>query len=135
MARIDNVKRITVEDVSDEAKEAVGAVANYYNYFAEQVTNVLNGEVDFENLNRTLLTLELTLDSNNLPITTTRFGGDVGLKGINVIRVDNLTNAAIFPSGSPFITFTSSGDGFYQIQHVAGLAALGNYRLVFELIY
>lgn len=135
MPRIDNVKRITPEEVSEESREAVEAVAQYYNYFAEQVTNALNGNLDFSNLKRALLTLEVTLNANGQPVTVTKFAGNIGLKGINVIRADNLVNAAVFPSSAPFVTFGASGDGFYTVLHIAGLATLTKYRLVLELIY
>ncbi len=135
MPKIDNVKRISAEEVSEESREAVEAVAQYYNYFAEQVTNVLNGGIDFDNLKRTLLTMEVTLNSNNQPVTSTKFAGSVGLKGTNIIRADNLVNAAVYPTNAPFITFGASGDGFYTILHITGLAPLTKYRIVFELIY
>jgi hypothetical protein len=135
MPKIDNVKRISPEEVGEESREAVEAVAQYYNYFAEQVTNALNGNLDFDNLKRSLLNIEVTLTTTNQPVTVTKFAGNVGLRGINVIRADNLTNAAVFPSSAPFITFGASGDGFYTILHITGLATLTKYRLVLELIY
>lgn len=135
MPKIDNVKRISPEEVGEESREAVEAVAQYYNYFAEQVTNALNGNLDFDNLKRSLLTIEVTLNTNGVPISVTKFAGNIGLKGINVIRADNLVNAAVYPTSGPFITFGASGDGFYTILHITGLATLTKYRIVLELIY
>lgn len=135
MSLIDNVKRINVEEFKDEDKEVAGRIAEYYNYFAEQVTNTINGNLDFDNLNRALVTINVTINSSGIPQSPTQFTSNTGLQGTKVIRADNLTNSASYPLGSPFITWSTSGNGTYTIQHITGLQPLSRYRIVIELVF
>jgi hypothetical protein len=135
MPLIDNPQRITPDGFEDDDKAVIEGIGVYYNTFVEQVTNVLNGKIDYDNLNRKLTTLELTVSSSGLPLQTTRFSSDVGLVGISVIKVTNLTNLVIYPTGNPLISFTASGTGVYTVNHVTGLPSGSEFRLVMELIY
>jgi len=135
MPQIDNVKRINVEDFPSKDRETVERIANNYNFFAEQVTNVLNGQVDFDNLNRSLVELDVTTNTNGVPINTTKFSAEVGLIGTKVIRADNLTNKINFVTGAPFIVFSASGSGTYTIEKITGLIANNKYRIAIELIF
>jgi len=135
MPRIDNVKRITVEDFPEEDRETVERIANNYNFFAEQVTNVLNGNIDFDNLNRSLVTIGLTVNTAGTPTIVTRFTAPRGLKGTKVVRADNLTSPTAGVTGAPFITFGSNGQGTYTLTQVRGLIPNNQYNLVVELIF
>ena len=135
MPFIDSVKRINVEEFKDEDKEVAERIGNVYNYFAEQVTNTINGRLDFENLDRNLVQLNVIVDANGLPVTQTRFSSNIGVTGTNIVRADNLTNSTSYPSSAPFITYTASGDGFYTVNHITGLVPNNRYRLVVELLF
>lgn len=135
MPRIDNVKRLNADDFPVDSQETVARIAEIYNFFAEQVTNTLNGEIDFDNLNRAFLQLDVNVDSNGNPVNATRFSNNVGLLGIKVINAVNLTNRVIYPTGTPFISFTASGTGVYTINNITNLKANNNYRLSLELIF
>lgn len=135
MALIDTVKRITVEEFKDEDREVAERIGNVYNYFAEQVTNAINGNLDFENMNRAILEIETIVDTNGNPLQLTRFNTQVGLKGTQVLRAVNTTNAANYVTGQPFISFTSEGTGSYTINNIKGLNPGENYRLVIELVF
>lgn len=135
MAEIDNVRRINAGDFKEEDRDTVSMIAETYNYFAEQVTNTLNGRVDVANLNRDLIELEIAVGSNGVPLQTSRFSANTGAIGTNIIRADNITNSVNYPDAGPLITFTTSGNGIYTIQHITGLPANNNFRLVFEIIY
>jgi len=85
MPFIDTVKRITTDEFKPEDREVAERIGNIYNYFAEQVTNVLNGNVDFANLQRALITIDVVVDSNGNPLQSTQFNNSIGLSGINSI--------------------------------------------------
>lgn len=135
MPQIDNVKRINVEDFPSKDRETVERIANNYNFFAEQVTNVLNGNVDFDNLRRSTVTLELTANANGIPLATTKFSATTGLVGTNVISATNLTNRINFVDGAPFVVFSASGSGAYTIDKITGLVPNNRYRVILELIF
>lgn len=135
MPTIDTVKRITVDEFKDEDREVAERIGNIYNYFAEQVTNAINGELDFENLKRSLLRIDVTVDATGNPVQTVRFVNNVGLIGTKVINAENLTNRVNYVTATPFISFSSSGDGTYTIDNIKGLNANENYRLTVELIF
>jgi hypothetical protein len=128
MALIDTPKRIKVDDFPKEMRPAMERLGNVYNFFAEQVTNVINGNIDFENMNRSLVTISVTVGSNGVPLNTTRFTADTGIIGINVI------NSSANVTSTPFIRFTPDGTGVYTINQVTGLVANTEYSLTVELI-
>jgi len=135
MPRIDNTNRLNAEDFPNESRELVDRLAVTYNFFVEQVTNVLNGSVDFDNLNRNLTVLEFEVGAENQPLNSIRFSANPGLQGTNIIRVDNLTNSAIYPVTAPFLSFTTNGNGVYTINNITGLQQGNKYRVVIELIF
>lgn len=135
MPRIDNTNRLNAEDFPEEYREMVERLAIPYNFFVEQVTNVINGSLDFENLDRNLIQIELDMGENGNPVSTAKFSAERGVQGTNIIRVDNLTNTANYPNTAPFLSFTTNGSGLYTINNITGLEAGNRYRLVIELIF
>jgi hypothetical protein len=135
MPTIDTVKRITTEEFKSEDREIAERIGNIYNYFAEQVTNVLNGNVDLENLTKERITIELSVGTNGVPLQTTKFSSKTGLVGTNVINTVNTTNRVNFLDSKPNISFTSQGTGIYSIDHVTGLNPGENYTLTIDLLF
>lgn len=135
MPRIDNIQRIKVEDFDREQQEVVEKIAIIYNYFAENVSNVINGELDYDNTKNQIIDIEVTVDTNGIPSVSTKFTSRPGLQGTNVVRADNLTNASGYPTSAPFIVYTANGGGVYTINKVTGLVANQKYRLKTELIF
>ncbi len=135
MPFIDTVKRITTEEFKPEDREVAERIGNVYNFFAEQVTNVLNGNIDSENLGRPILSLEISTDSTGKPTQKTQFTSKVGLKGISIIKAVNLTNEVNYLNSHPFISYTANGAGVYEIKNLTGLIASQKYQITFELIF
>lgn len=134
MPRIDSVKRINYQDFREEDRETVQKLSEILNFFMEDVVNAMNGNLDFDNLNRELITFEVTVDSNGVPITNNRFSSELNIIGTKVIRADNLVNSAQSVESTPFLTYRNSGTGIYTITNITGLQANTKYRLVIELI-
>lgn len=135
MPLLDTVKRITTEEFKPEDREIAERIGNIYNYFAEQVTNIINGNIDFDNLQRDLITIEITVDSNGSPTQKTQFSNSVGLQGTKVIKATNLTNSVNYLQSSPFITFSALGTGLYTIDNIKGLNPNEKYSLTIELVF
>jgi hypothetical protein len=134
MAILDSIKRINYQDFKEEDRETIHKLAETLNFFMEDVVNNMNGGIDFDNLNRELLTFEITVDENGIPITNNRFSSALSIVGTKVIRADNLVNSAQSVTTSPFITYRNSGTGIYTITNVTGLQVNTKYRLIIELI-
>lgn len=132
---MDTVKRLNADEFKDDDKETVQRIAELYNYFAEQTTNIINGNIDFDNMNRELRQIDVVVDANGTPNITTQFSATVGMRGTNVLRVVNLTNTGTYPTGNPLISFTASGSGLYTIDNITGLVAGNEFRLTFELVF
>lgn len=135
MARLNNVQRIIIEDFQDEDRETVSKLANILNYFMTQVTDIVNGRLDYENINKETVTIDVTVDSTGKPIQTTNFSSQQGLLGSTVIRAQNLTNSAVFPLGQPFVSFAPIQSTLYRVNNITGLQPNNKYRLTLEVTY
>ena len=135
MPKIDTVKRITTDEFSDEDQEVAERIGNIYNYFAEQVTNVLNGGIDSENTGRPIIQLSAVVDANGTPVRQIKFTSNAGLKGIKVINAVNRTNRVNYVENHPFISFLSQGTGVYTIENIKGLITAQDYLLTLELVF
>lgn len=134
MARLDSVRRINYQDYPEEDQETVEKLSVILNFFMEDVVNAINGNLDFENMNRELITLTVTVGTNGVPIAETRFASSLDIAGLKVIRADNLSNTTGFVSNAPFITYRNSGTGIYTVTNITGLTAGQSFRLVIEAI-
>lgn len=136
MALIDNVQRIKVEDFPREQQEIIARLAETYNFFAENVVNVVNGQLSYENLaNKAIVTINVIVDSNGNPLQDTSFAANVGLAGTSIIRAINTTNPLGYPTQAPFLTYSARGGGIYDVQQITGLIAGNNYTLTVELTF
>ena len=135
MPSIDTVKRIIADEFKAEDREVAERIGNIYNYFAEQVTNVLNGNVDYENLKQNIMQLTVSVNSAGNHVKKTQFSANIGLRGTSVVNALNLVNSANYLNGQPFITWSTNGAGIYTINNITGLRPNEEYRLTIELKY
>ena len=135
MARLNNVQRIIIEDFQEEDRATVEKLANILNYFMTQTTDIINGRLDYENINKQLVTIDVTVDANGTPIQATNFAAQAGLRGGQVLRAENLTNRAVFPLSQPFVSFTPVQSGLYKVNNITGLQPGNKYRLTYEVTY
>lgn len=128
--KLNNIKRIIKEDFAKDDREFVDKLSFVLNPFLEQIANIFNKNIDFDNLNQEVITFTVDLDTNGLPKTQTqvKITLKTRIKGLVVINALNLTNDGTFPSGCPFITYSISGD-LLTVQHVTGLPANKRYNL------
>lgn len=110
--RLSLARRITAENVPPEMQSVMENLAVIMNPFIEDVTTILNGRVDFDNLAFPIRQFEIMVDKNGKPV----FGDmDLGfnIRGHDVINVQNANNTNMIPevTGKPFILFTQSNGG------------------------
>lgn len=129
--RLYNTTKIVASDYPEETQETMDQFGEIYNLFVDEVETILNKNIDFENLNQELITIDIQVDESGKPIS----GGRVNVankpqpQGFQVIRAVNLTNQAKYAKSQPFISYAPLGTGITTILNVTGLEANDKYRL------
>jgi hypothetical protein len=132
--KMQGVKRITVEEFKDSEKDLVGKLSFILNNFMEQVTNVLNKNVDFDNLNREVINFNTVVTTGGVPKNPLqiRISLKTKLKGFNVIKTDNLQDNTPL-SGAPFLAYSINGD-LVTVTQVLGLPVDKKFSITVEAI-
>lgn len=127
--------RIRAEDFKPEEQEMIGKLSGTISNFLDEVYRALNKGIDFENLNRQVVDLDVTIDSsgrlvNSSPIKNLTSGR---LKGLHVINAINLNNPGVYPTTAPFVSWSITNN-LINILNVTGLQINSQYRLTLELM-
>jgi hypothetical protein len=135
MPKLSDIRRIIPEDFDAEQQELVEGIAGSYNEFADEVYGVINGQLDFENLARAKVSLEITFDATGKPINSSSIS--VNLASVSMIhigKVQNVTNASARLTQLPYIDWSFQGGGIIKINYGVGFTAGNKYRLTLEII-
>lgn len=126
-----NVTQIRAEDYEAEMQQTIEKLGNILNPFMQQVQELTDGRLDFENSVNTIKTVEITVDSSGVPILGNKVQtGKSSIRGFQVVNAVNLTNNAITATSQPFIAkYTSLGGGLVEINKITGLPENNNFRL------
>ena len=129
--KLSNTRQIRAEDYDDEYTDLITQLGSVLNSFMQEVVELTDGRIDFENLNQNIKTFDITVDSSGVPIQTPfKVGlGKTGVRGIQVINTYNLTNSTGYPTSQPYINFTPIGGDLIRIQSVTGLLPNQKYQL------
>lgn len=130
MARIPDLKRVTVEDFSQEDRPLVKKLAFIINSFHEQVRSALNKNIDFENLNQEIKTINFTTGDNGQPLNTLNFKSLLSSRvtGMLVVRSIITSNNTAFQAVKPEISWSQDA-GLVSITFIGGLAPNTSYQL------
>jgi len=124
--------KIDPSNFPDDAQETASTLASIYNPMIDALDQILNGKVDFENLNQILFQIDVVVDAAGKPSIGNKInlGSDKAQpSGMQVIRAQNITNAATYPTSQPFISYTPAGSGLVNFNNISGLQANNKYRL------
>lgn len=135
MSKIQIPPKIRTEDFPAEMAETISKLGSIYNNFVDQVTQVINGGIDYTNLKRQVVSLDININAAGVLVSPPNIKYTLGgkIQGINVLSATNLVNSSIYPIAQPFVSFTINGE-FVVVLNVAGLQNGSQYRLVIELI-
>ncbi len=130
MARPPDLRRIQKEDFEEEIQETIDKLAFPLNNFMEQTRSALDGNLDFNNLNQEIITVDVMVDSNGKPTMTTKYksGLNTNVVGHNCINAINLTSSTTYPTSSPFISYAQNAN-LVTLLNISGLQANNKYRL------
>jgi len=145
MAELDNIRRIIVEDYDKKDAETVGKLAGVLNHHMEQVHNAFSNRIDFKNLNQELVTFTAVVNgsgelvrsvSDTTLISSPQFSTEIVSRpvGLQVIRAINQTDSTVYPTGTPFVSFSVVEDGLMKINRISGLPAANKFFLRFLII-
>jgi hypothetical protein len=130
--KLPNFKRILSTDFQDEYKGLVNKLAVSINDGLESVYNALNKRLTLkDNIQCTVKSVQISVNSNGIPSTTTTFQVDVPntkVEGCMVISAINQTNPGTYPTAGVFVSFTQLENNI-RIDHVTGLQANASYSL------
>lgn len=137
MAKIQAPKRIRAEDFASDERSLIGKLGFIVNSFMDDVYNALNNNLDFNNLNRQIVTIGVRMGAgspvpllNSPQIKHTLRGKPVG---INCIKAQNINSPSTYPENAPYISFTFN-ENIITVLNVSGLQANSEYSLTLEII-
>jgi len=130
MKKLNNVRRINSQDFDPEMQDTIEKLSYILNSFMQEVVDLSNKNIDFENLNQNLVTINIEVDSLGKPIGVNRINvGKNNPKGMLVIRAINTSNNANISSEAPFIYFSPNGTNLVVIDKIVGLIPNNTYNL------
>lgn len=132
--QISNTRRIVVEDFDKKDRELVQKIATIYNQFAEEVTELTQGNIGIDNLNRSIVKVDLMVDAagkaNVAQINTLTNG----YSGHRIIDVQNLSDSTVPVVSAPWLVCSYNGAGAVKVNKFIGLVAGKKLRVVIEFI-
>ena len=132
--KISNVRRIIVEDYQEEDRETVGKLATVINSFMDEVTTLSRNKVDYDNLARTLIILDIVTDADGNPKNLAQINTKLTtFSGKQIIDVQSLQGGANVVS-APYLDCTWQGNGLVRVNKIYGLPANKKIRLSIEFI-
>lgn len=135
MGKMQIPQKLRSEDFKSDQQDLINKIAGIVNQPFEEIYNILSNNVDFINLNRQIVQVNVTIDKNGKIASAPQI--KVTLKsrviGTNVINQINLNDPGVYPTFGVNINFSTSGQ-ILTILNVAGLQASSQYQLTLELI-
>lgn len=131
--KLGNFKRIITKDFQPDDQDLVELLGRQLNDGIEQLYFAVGGKLTFaDNFAATVKEVEVTVGATGIPINRTSIvlSNNSVVVGTLVLSVVNKTNAATFPTGTPFISFTQNGTSLF-IDNITGLQANNRYLIKF----
>jgi hypothetical protein len=131
--KLPNFKRLNKADFDQQLGDLVDTLSASLNIGIENLYTALNNRLSLaDNFLCSVKDVQVTVNSSGTPIGTTTFTIDskiTNLKGLQIIKVDNVNTPTSYAPGAVSIngyTITSNG---VQLLNVAGLSANTLYQL------
>jgi uncharacterized protein YuzE len=135
MGKLQIPKKIRIEDFASDYKELIEKISFVFNPFTDEVYQALNGNIDTSNLNRQIVDVSVQIDGSGKVVGQPQIKTTVSgkISGIVVINATNLVNPTTYPTNTPFVSYTTSGN-ILTILNITGLQNNSQYKLVLEII-
>lgn len=126
----DNINYIKSEAFPEENQELIAVLGPILNGFMQEVYDLANKRIDFDNKVENLISFSITVDANGKILGNNRINvGKVADKGTSVTRAVNITNPSIFPTSQPFINYENTEiTNVIKITNISGIKS-GTYNI------
>lgn len=132
--QLSNVRRIIVEDYKEDDRDTVAKLATVLNSFMEEVVSLSRKNVSFDNLNRSLVVIDLTVGSDGTPKGLDKLNTQLKTySGNKIINVQSL-QGGVNVTSAPFLDCSPLGNGLVRINKFHGLPANKKLRISIEFI-
>lgn len=126
-------KRLNKQDYKENDRDLVDRLSVSLNIGIETLYQLANKRISLaDNIQAVIRTFEIRVNADGIPVSgTTNLSVGTTLTsivGVTVLRAQNTENSTIYPTGSPFISFTQNGNSI-DINHIAGLPANNTFQL------
>jgi len=128
--KINNVTEIRPDDFPDDDRETIGQLAEILNPFMQQVQEVMDERIDFDNRVERLLQVDMTVGSTGIPVLNSKITtGKSRVNGFQVINTYNLDKPNIHPTEQPYIVYNPLSGGLVEVIKITNLPANNKIRL------
>lgn len=136
MSKIEVPRQIRTEDFPTEYQGLVAKLSMLLTPFMNSVYYVLDGRVDYVNLNRQIISVRVITDAagnmTNPPVI--QISDKINkVSGVVVLSANNLINPNTYLTSAPFVHFRQF-EKKVSIQYITGLAPNTEYSFTFEVI-
>ena len=133
MSKIQIPSKIRAENFQEDDRAVASGIGSIYNQFVDQLYFLLNGNLDDDNLKQQNVSVSVTIDTAGKVVNTPSVGFRLGrLNGVMCIKAQCINNPALFPTSTPFVSYSLDGDSFV-ITNISGLQANTQWNLTLRL--
>lgn len=113
MANLPSFRRIITQDYDPKYQDLVDTLSVSLNQGIEVLYSLLNGGLTLrDNFASTIKEVDIEVDANGKPKTKTiiKKTSSERVEGLWVLRVQNITNSNVYPTGTPLFSYTETTD-------------------------
>ena len=129
--KLQNYRRLLKTDFSQDDQKLIEQIGESVNPGIEILYQALNKRLTIgDNLQATERDVEVRVNASGNPINSTFANSDFNspVRNVFVGKVENLTNSSVYPTASPFISWSNTTSGI-QINNITGLPTGNTFRL------
>jgi len=132
--QLSNVRRIIVEDFPEENRTTMEKLAQVMNPFMDEVVTLSRNKVDYDNLNRSLIILDMQVDAAGIPKGVSQINIKLTTyKGHSIVNVQSLQGGENVLS-APYLDCTYQGNSLVRVNKFHGLPVGKKLRITIEFI-
>ena len=134
MAKLNSYSRIISNDYDGDNQPLIEKLGAQINDGFSPLYSALSNRLTFEdNFLCTVREVEVTVGADGIPLTRTSFSlsNNLPVKGTLVVGLTNKTNAASYPTASPFVSYSQNANLLF-IDNITGLVP--NNRYIVKII-
>lgn len=129
--KLQSFRRLFTKDYKKDYQDLIESLSVSLNNGIESLYTALNNNVTLrDNMKASIKDVTVSVDASGKPVNATSFALDFSgqIDGVMVLSAFNQTNANIYPTTAPFISYTQSTDSII-INNITGLQP-GNTYLI-----